>query len=137
MTFYLTTSNHCSPQNGAVSDNFTPCFLSGCAVARSRNQRPSNQAEAKALNGAALSESHANEIRKGGNVELQPWAAKYAMPSPCLCRGQSQLGVGRIPRYGGDKDATQLSRKGSESFAYLNSSFCSVFTVAALICKLE
>lgn len=53
---------------------------------------PQIQAEARALNGAALSESHANEIRKGGNVELQPWAAKQL--APASAEGRASGGQG-------------------------------------------
>lgn len=94
---------------------------------------PPNQAEARALNGAALSESHANEIRKGGNVELQPRAAKQlALPQQWAEPAGSREGP-EVPRGSGCYSA---GRKGSKSFSYLNSSFCSGVTVAALICKL-
>lgn len=43
---------------------------------------PPNQAASSALNGAALSESHANEIKKGGKSELQPWSARQLVRCP-------------------------------------------------------
>lgn len=52
---------------------------------------PPNQAEASTLNGAALSESDANEIRKRGKDELQPWAARQLV----LCLGPTGREGGR------------------------------------------
>lgn len=57
--------------------------------------------------------------------------------SPLSLRRAEPAGDTESPGVRRREGCSSAGRKGSESFAYLNSSFCSGITVAALICKLE
>lgn len=57
---------------------------------------PPSQAASSALNGAALSESHANEIKKGGKGELQAWSARQLVRCPQQA-GEWEAGGSEVP----------------------------------------